>query len=66
MCFTEVCCEGVNWLHLAQKQDLCRALVNTVMYFLLYKYGCTLLEDDLKERVETCQIPSALTVRTLY
>ena len=64
MCFTEICCKGVNWIHLTQKQDLWRALVNTVMYFLLYKYCCTLLEDDLKETVETCQIPSILTVKT--
>jgi hypothetical protein len=33
---------------------------------LLYKYCCTLLEDDLKESVETCQIPSVLTVKILY
>jgi hypothetical protein len=25
--------EGVNWIHLAQKRDLWRALVNTVMNF---------------------------------
>jgi hypothetical protein len=66
MCFTEICCEGVNWIHLVQKQDLWRVLVNTVMYFLLYKYCCTLLEDDPKERVETYQSPSDLTVNISY
>jgi hypothetical protein len=31
MDFKELCWEGVDWIHLAEDMDQCRALVNTVM-----------------------------------
>ena len=34
--------------------------------YVLYKYWCTLPEDDLQERVETCRSSSVLIVRVLY
>jgi hypothetical protein len=40
-------------------------LFYTFMTYVLYKYSCTLPEDD-PQRVETCRSSSALIVKNLY
>ena len=29
--FTEMCCEGIDWMDLSQDRESCRALVNILM-----------------------------------